>query len=207
MEQLSYERKKVFDPLLRIIHVWNGVLITIQIFTALIADYIEKGIQRDTLWHIHVWVGYGIAIGLLFRLIWGVIGPNSAKFSDLWHPQVWINFIKTRKWLDTERWGHSTMASAAYLLFYLLLIVMVLTGLSLAAIKLNMGPLDGLLGGNKSLKDLFHEPHELIYNFFWAFILVHIAALIWHEVKDKTPLAQAMVSGYLYRVIKKHDKE
>jgi len=33
-----------------------------------------------------------------------------------------------------------------------------------------------------------------------GFVVVHIAALIWHEHKDKTPLAQAMVTGYQYEI-------
>jgi len=33
-----------------------------------------------------------------------------------------------------------------------------------------------------------------------GFVLLHIAALIWHECKDKTPLAQSMVTGYQYEV-------
>ncbi|MBU6467868.1 MAG: cytochrome b/b6 domain-containing protein [Betaproteobacteria bacterium] len=206
MEQLIYERRKVFDPLLRFTHLWLGVLIVLQIFTALIVDYIDKGVPRDTLWYIHVWIGYGIGVGLVARIILGIMGSSTAKFSDLWHPALWLNVIKTKQWVDPHRWGHSALASFVYLVFYVLLSVMVLTGLSLAAIKLNMGPFDSLLGGNKALKDLFHEPHELLYNFFWGFILVHFGALIWHEVKDKSPLAQAMVSGYLYRLISKNDK-
>ncbi len=33
-----------------------------------------------------------------------------------------------------------------------------------------------------------------------GFVVIHIAALIWHEKKDKTPLAQAMVTGYQYQI-------
>ncbi|KRH78109.1 hypothetical protein FERRO_10890 [Ferrovum sp. JA12] len=207
MEHYQYERRKVFDPLLRLTHMWLGSLIVIQIFTALISDYIEKGVPRDTLWHIHVWIGYGITGALTLRILLGFLGSTTAKFSDLWYPGAWLNVLKTRRWIDPPRWGHATLASAAYLLFYLLLVVMVLTGLSLAAIKLNMGPFESWLGGNKALKGLFHEPHELLYNFFWAFIIVHISALIWHEIKDKTPLAQAMVSGYLYRLVSKNKQD
>jgi cytochrome b len=36
-----------------------------------------------------------------------------------------------------------------------------------------------------------------------GFVLLHIAALIWHEYKDKTPLAQSMVTGYQYEVADK----
>ena len=37
-----------------------------------------------------------------------------------------------------------------------------------------------------------------------AFVVVHIAALILHEVRQRVPLAQAMVSGFQYR---KTDKD
>jgi Ni/Fe-hydrogenase 1 B-type cytochrome subunit len=33
-----------------------------------------------------------------------------------------------------------------------------------------------------------------------GFVVIHIAALIWHEKKDKAPLAQAMVTGYKYEI-------
>jgi cytochrome b len=51
-----------------------------------------------------------------------------------------------------------------------------------------------------SLKHTFKEPHEFIYNLLIVFVVVHIAALIWHEIKDRIPLAQAMVSGYQYQL-------
>jgi cytochrome b561 len=50
------------------------------------------------------------------------------------------------------------------------------------------------------LEDTFEEPHEIIYYLLMGFVLLHIAALIWHEYKDKTPLAQSMVTGYQYEV-------
>jgi Ni/Fe-hydrogenase 1 B-type cytochrome subunit len=51
------------------------------------------------------------------------------------------------------------------------------------------------------LKELFKEPHQLIYYLLMWFVVVHIGALIWHESKDKTPIAQSMVSGYQYEVV------
>jgi cytochrome b len=50
------------------------------------------------------------------------------------------------------------------------------------------------------MKELFEEPHELIFYLLMGFVVIHITALIWHEYKDKTPLAQAMVTGYQYEV-------
>jgi Ni,Fe-hydrogenase I cytochrome b subunit len=83
---------------------------------------------------------------------------------------------------------------------YLLLVTMAITGLSLAAIEHSMGPFDPWIGDMPWLKVIVEEPHQIIYYFLMGFVIVHIAALIWHEYKDKTPLAQAMVTGYQYEI-------
>ena len=77
---------------------------------------------------------------------------------------------------------------------------MAVTGLGLAAIEHSAGPFNAWLGDAAWLEDFFEEPHEIIYYFLMGFIVIHIAALIWHETQDKTPLAQAMVTGYQYEI-------
>jgi cytochrome b561 len=92
------------------------------------------------------------------------------------------------------------LASGIYLLVYILLAVMAVTGLGLAAVEHSMGPFNTWFGDMPGLKEVFEEPHEFIYNLLTGFVVVHIAALIWHEWKDRTPLAQAMVTGYQYQI-------
>jgi Ni,Fe-hydrogenase I cytochrome b subunit len=118
----------------------------------------------------------------------------------MWHPIVWWDVVRNFNLQAKPRFGHNSLASGAYLLVYLLLITMAITGLSLAAIEHSMGPLDAWIGDMPWLKEVVEEPHEIIYYFLMGFVVVHIAALIWHENKDKTPLAQAMVTGYQYEV-------
>jgi cytochrome b len=77
---------------------------------------------------------------------------------------------------------------------------MAVTGLGLAAIEHSMGPFNIWFGDMTWMKDTFEEPHEVIYSILMGFVVVHIAALIWHEWKDKAPLAQAMVTGYQYEI-------
>jgi cytochrome b561 len=77
---------------------------------------------------------------------------------------------------------------------------MAVSGLGLAAIEHSMGPFNSWFGDMTWLEDLFEEPHEIIYYLLMGFVVIHIAALIWHEYKDKTPVAQAMVTGYQYEV-------
>ena len=200
METITYHRRKVYDPVLRVIHLWNGLAIVFLMVTIWLSELFEKGVGEQTLWHIHIYLGYALVVGVAVRLVWGVIGPKHARFSDMWHPVTWWNAVRHFDLQAKPRFGHNTLASGAYIAIYLILVVMAITGLGLAAIEHGMGPFNAWLGDTPWLKELFEEPHELIYYALMGFVVVHIAALIWHESKDKTPLAQSMVTGYQYEV-------
>ncbi len=200
MEKITYRRQKVYDPALRLIHLWNGLAILFLMVTIWISDLFDKGVGEDTLWQIHIFIGYALVVGIVARLAWGLVGPRHARYSDLWHPAAWWNAVRHFNLTTKPRFGHNTLASAVYLLVYLLLIAMAVSGLGLAAIEHSMGPFNTWFGDMTWLEDLFEEPHEIIYYLLMGFVVIHIAALIWHEYKDKTPVAQAMVTGYQYEV-------
>lgn len=200
MQTLTYRRHKVYDPVLRIIHASNGLTILFMMVTVWLSELFERGVGEDTLWTVHIYLGYALVAGLVARLFWGLVGPAHARFSDMWHPAAWWNAARNFKLIAPHRVGHDSLASAVYLLVYGLLAVMAVTGLSLAAIEHGMGPLDVWIGDMPWLKHTFKEPHELIYSLLIVFVVAHIAALIWHEIRDRTPLAQSMVSGYQYQL-------
>ena len=200
MEKITYRRQKVYDPALRLIHLWNGLAILFLMVTIWISDLFDKGVGEDTLWQIHIFIGYALVVGIVARLAWGLVGPRHARYSDMWHPAAWWNAVHHFNLTTKPRFGHNTLASAVYLLVYLLLIAMAVSGLGLAAIEHSMGPFNSWFGDMTWLEDLFEEPHEIIYYLLMGFVVIHIAALIWHEYKDKTPVAQAMVTGYQYEV-------
>lgn len=205
METLTYRRNKVYDPILRLIHAWNGLAILFLIATVMLSELFEKGVGEDTLWQFHIYLGYGLILGLAARLAWGMVGPAHARFSDMWHPSSWWKAITTRKLQSVPRFGHDVLASGVYLLVYLLLLTIAVTGLGLAAVEHSTGPFNDWFGDMAWLKETFEEPHELIYNLLIGFVIVHIGALIWHEWKDRTPLAQSMVTGYQYQITKGDD--
>ncbi len=200
METLSYRRQKVYDPVLRLMHMWNGMVILFLMMTIWVSELFEKGVGEDTLWQLHIYLGYALVVGIVSRLVWGLVGPRHARFTDMWHPSAWWHAIRNVDLQAKPRFGHNTLASGVYLVVYVLLVVMAITGLGLAAVEHSMGPFDAWLGDMAWLKDVFEEPHEIIYYFLMGFVVLHIAALIWHEHKDKTPLAQSMVTGYQYEV-------
>jgi len=200
METMTYRRTKVYDPALRLIHLWNGLAIIFLMITIWLSDLFDKGVGEDMLWQLHIYIGYALVVGIIARLAWGLIGPQHARFTDMWHPAAWWDAVRNFNLKTKPRFGHHTLASGIYLLVYLLLAVMAITGLGLAAVEHSTGPLNPWIGDMTWLKDLFEEPHELIYYGLMAFVIAHITALIWHEHKEKTPLAQAMVTGYQYEV-------
>jgi cytochrome b len=207
METLNYRRQKVYDPVLRIIHAWNGLAILFLIITVLLSELFEQGSSEKTLWLLHIYLGYGLILGVAARLAWGLVGPTHARFSDLWHPRNWWTAVRHFNLRTTPRFGHDKLASGIYLLVYLMLITMAVTGLGLAAVEHSMGPFNLWFGDMPWLKEAFEEPHEIIYNLLIGFVIAHIGALIWHEHKDKTPLAQSMVTGYQYQITKGDEHE
>lgn len=199
MTQPSRSQAQVFDGLLRLIHAWNGLAILALIASGLIAEEYEHSAQAAQLWRVHVQFGYLLAGGLSARLLWGLIGPPSARWSDMWHPRDWLAALRTlpRIHRPAPRQGHDQLASAVFIALYLALVGMVATGLALAAIKHNMGPLAAWLGDAAWLKPLFKEPHEAVFALVAGFVPLHLSALVWHQVAGEVPLAQAMISGFV----------
>ena len=200
MAGIRFSRKKVYDPVLRGIHAWNGIAILLLLISAQVAAWNELTPEVASLWRFHVWTGYGLVIGLVARLAWGLNGPQHASLRALWHGPAWWQALRTRKWFtEPENWGHHPLASAAYIGFYLIVLTMAATGLALAAIDQGRGPLVNWLGHDVTLKSLFMTPHDILEEFVLAFVVMHLAALILHEVRHGVPMAQAMISGYQYR--------
>ncbi len=193
-------REKVYDPILRILHAWNGLAILLLVISSLVAEWFRYTPQAAELWRLHVWAGYALVLGLVGRFAWGLNGPTHARFSALWHGREWVAALRTRKLFTApEAFGHHPLAAAAYLAFYLVILAMAGTGLALAAIEQGQGPLVLWLGHDVTLKPLFKPIHDFLEEFVWAFVVLHIAALILHESRHGAPMAQAMVSGYQYR--------
>ncbi len=193
-------REKVYDPILRILHAWNGLAILLLVISSLVAEGLQHTPEATALWRFHVWTGYALVIGLVGRIAWGINGPAHARWSTLWHWADWMKALRTRKVFgEPAEFGHEPLASVAYLAFYALALIMAGTGLALAAIDQGRGPLVIWLGHDVTLKHLFMTPHEFLEKFVWGYVILHIAALILHEAHRGVPMAQSMVSGYQYR--------
>lgn len=183
---------RVFDPLLRITHWWIVLAIVALIGTSQLAEFFEHDTTAELLWSWHIVSGYALAAGLAVRLLWGLVGPASARWTDLWHPRAWKGLLNLH-WPRARR-GHDAAASLAFIGFYVLVAMMVLTGFGLAATEFQTGPMASLLGGMKQLEELFEEPHEVGFALILGFIGLHLAAIAFHHWRGER-VAQAMING------------
>jgi Ni/Fe-hydrogenase 1 B-type cytochrome subunit len=92
-------REKVYDPILRILHAWNGLAILLLVLSSLVAEGHRLHARGHALWRFHVWTGYALVLGLVGRIAWGVNGPAHARWSALWHWRDWLAALRARKFL------------------------------------------------------------------------------------------------------------
>ena len=193
----STQPQRVFDPLLRLLHWVIALAIVALIATSQLADWFEHDPYEKTLWNLHILIGYTLTAGLLTRLLWGLVGPLSARWRDLWHPAVWKDSLSKLRLPAKHRAGHDPIASLAYLFAYGVMALMVVTGLGLAASEFQTGPLAGWLGNMPWLEDVLGEPHEVGFSLMLGFIGLHLAALVFHQWRGER-VAQSMVTGRQY---------
>lgn len=199
MDRVVLRRRRVFDPVLRSIHAWNGLMILLLVVSGQGAGMLELAWPAAALWRLHLWLGYGLVLGLTARIVWAFAGPSHARWRALWHPRAWRAALRERRgFVAPEAYGHHALASAVYLAVYVGVACMAITGLALAAIDQGTGPLRDLLGYAAEFKPWFRVPHEWLQYPMIAFIVAHLAALVLHERLHGVPMAQSMVSGYQY---------
>ena len=189
----------VYDPVLRLLHGVNALLIVLLGMGGVAADILSPGPATAWLHATHGILGAALVAGLLGRLVWGWIGPSHARWGDLWHPAVWrTQFAQGRLFTPPERIGHHPAASLGYLLVYGLLIALAASGLALLASAQGHGPLAAGLGWDAWLSSLLRDPHRWAGWAVLAFVFVHLSALVLHARLHRTPVAQSMWSGVQY---------
>lgn len=202
-------RRFVYDAAQRLLHWWIGLATLFLIGTGLSGSNMEAGAGRTYMWDLHILSGYGLIVGAVGRLVWGLVGPEHGRFGSLIHVKKWLQTLKTRCLESADgAFGHHPQASLAYLGFYGLLFMMCSSGLTLAGIIHGQGPLAPATMDDFVQLDTIHEVHEICMWLIVGFIVTHIAALIVHEKKDQIPMSQSMVSGFQYRTERhSHTKE
>jgi len=144
----------------------------------------------------HFWSGYSILTLVLFRLVWGCIGGEYARFGSFVRGprQVW----RTLRELPTRRRDHSVGHNPAggwmVIAMLMVLIVQVATGLGANDDLFNEGPWYDHV--SKSLSDSLTGLHHLNFIALLVLVALHVGAIVWHRAAKGENLVTPMVTGY-----------
>lgn len=138
----------------------------------------------DKVWDIHIYFGYGLAALLLFRLIMEFFQFADQKFIRK-IKSAYHQFQNTKK--NREEARHELVVKAIYAVFYLLLIIMVITGLSLA--------FEDALAVLKPIRPTIKDVHGFCMYLILAFIAVHLIGVYLAERKESKGIVSDMING------------
>lgn len=145
---------------------------------------------------LHFLLGYTSLALILFRIIWGFIGPRHARFSSfLRGPATSITSLKQlfsrQPGADA---GHSAIASWSVLALLLLVAAQASTGLFISDDIFYAGPYNGVVSNATAGK--LAGVHHLNFNVLQAMVLLHLCAVGWYRLGKKTDLVGPMLHGH-----------
>jgi Ni/Fe-hydrogenase 1 B-type cytochrome subunit len=209
--QHPHQLKKYSSPL-RFWHWTNMIIIVGSLVTVLINSTItdQRGVQTlvrselqkagtaitekqassvahtlsDNVWAVHTYFGYALAALLVFRLVLEAFQLADQKFiRKLMSAYQQFNTIKVNRQMAR----HELTVKIIYGIFYIILIVIALTGLSLA--------FKSSLPFSRPIIGIFKEIHGFCMYLVLAFIAVHLAGVFLAERKDQKGITSDMING------------
>jgi len=175
----------VWDLPTRLFH-WT--LVALRIAQWLTAEF---GSAMD--WH--VWGGYAILALVVFRLIWGFVGSDTARFSDFVQgPSAALEYVKALLRGETPLYlGHNPMGGWSIVAMLILLSIQAGTGLFANDDIMTEGPLYAWV--SKGTSDWLTTIHKFNFNLLLLVIAVHISAVLFYLFVKRENLIHPMLSG------------
>ena len=143
----------------------------------------------ETGWHFRF--GYAILALLLFRLIWGCVGPRYARFSSF-PPRLRAAWQSLRGAPDTAP-GHNPAGALSVYALLASCSFQAISGLFANDGILWDGPLRKWVSGSTS--DMITGLHLANRIVLIALIVLHVTAIVWYRLARGRKLTSAMVTG------------
>lgn len=140
-------------------------------------------------WHFRF--GYAILMLLLFRVLWGFVGPRYARFASFPpSPSAAIAWLRGAR----AAWpGHNPVGAFSVYAMLAALVLQAVTGLFATDDIMWDGPLKAQVSNATSA--LLTRVHEVNRIVVLALIALHVVAIAWYGRVRKEPLLRAMIDG------------
>ena len=144
----------------------------------------------------HFWSGYAVLTLLLFRLVWGVLGSEHARFTSFVRgPRAvfaTVRSLATRAPLNAV--GHNPVGALMVLALLAGLLLQTGTGLFANDDLFNEGPLYQHM--SKAMSDRLTAIHQFNVGVLLTLITLHIAAIAYHWWVKGENLLRPMLAGF-----------
>ena len=178
----------------RIVLVWD---ISIRVFHWLIVALVAAAYATWRLnWMVwHGWIGDAVLALVLFRLLWGFFGGETARFSRfLASPRKAFQHLKHAFRREPDRQvGHNPAGGWMVLLLLALLLAETLTGLYVANDMADEGPLTEIVPAWAA--NAIASAHAILWDALLAAIVLHVLAIAGFAAIKGQNLLRPMITG------------
>jgi cytochrome b len=178
----------------RLVLVWDAPVRVFHWFiVALVAAAYATWRLNWMVWH--AWAGDAVLALLLFRLLWGFFGGETARFSHfLTSPRTAVQHLKYAFRREPDRQvGHNPAGGWMVLLLLALLLAETLTGLYVANDIADEGPLTEIVPAWAA--NAIEFSHSLLWNALLAAIVLHVLAIAGFATIKGQNLLRPMITG------------
>ncbi|UTW55324.1 cytochrome b/b6 domain-containing protein [Kordiimonas sp. SCSIO 12610] len=176
---------KVWDVPTRLFHWLLVVLFAMSSYSAFESKF---GFYGD----MHLYSGVAIIALLLWRLVWGLIGSETARFTSFmkWPASV-LSYLRGKQ--TDKALGHNPLGGYSVILMLVLILTQAVLGLFATDGMLFSGPFSIDAGDNTDLITDIHETLGLVLLYVTGF---HVFAVLVYLFVKKTNLISPMITGY-----------
>lgn len=145
---------------------------------------------------VHMLAGETVLVLVLFRLVWGVVGSQTARFAEFVKgPEAIRDYLKRSRAGGEAAFtlGHNPLGALMVIALLLMLLVQAGSGLFTSDDILVDGPLVPLASG--ATVGLLSSLHRLLANGIFVLIGLHVVAVLFYLLVKKDNLIRPMLTG------------
>lgn len=185
----GFTQQQIWDPVTRL---WHWVLV----LAVTVSWSFGRFMSFDTIqWHFYL--GYLILGLMVFRCLWGFVGPRPVRFSSLLPTPgnllEYLRHVWQRQPSGTA--GHNPLGSISVMLMLLAITAQAVTGLFIESDDFfEYGPLAGYV--TEATVSRLTWWHHLNADFILALVVLHVSAILFYLIWKNENLIKPMITGW-----------
>ena len=174
------QKIRVWDLPLRVFH-WSFALVVVGAIISNIFDWME----------IHSYCGYSAFVLVIFRIIWGIVGPTNARFVSFIPKHAELkSFIRDQQ---TNRLGHNPLGALSVIGILAVMLIQSGSGLFVDNDVDFKGPLNQFVSAQ--VVDVMNAIHGSNHWLVYGLVALHLSAIYYYQRIKKQDLIGPMISG------------